>query len=90
VRTQPSFDGVGDVDLLVEGWVVIECDGYEYHSGRAEFAKDRRRDRILHAGGLVVLRFTYVDIVTDPGCVVRAVRAVLAARAAGGLLRPVG
>jgi very-short-patch-repair endonuclease len=83
VRTQPRFAGVGDVDLLVEGLVVVECDGYEFHQGRREFGNDRRRDRVLHAGGLVVLRFTYQDIVDDPSCVVRAVEAVLAARPAG-------
>lgn len=84
VRTQPSFAGVGDVDLLVEGRVIVECDGYEFHSSRAAFRKDRRRDRVLHAYGYVVLRFTYEDIVDDPGCVVRAVRRVLAAQVAHG------
>lgn len=83
VRTQPRFDGVGDVDLLVEGLVVVECDGYEYHRERREFRNDRRRDRVLHAGGLVVLRFTYEDIIDDPTCVVRAVEAALRTRPAG-------
>ncbi|MGC5167051.1 endonuclease domain-containing protein [Luteimicrobium sp. DT211] len=83
VRTQARFEDVGDVDLLVEGLVVVECDGYEYHKDRVTFRNDRRRDRILHAGGLVVLRFTYEDIVDDPTCVVRAVRAALATRPPG-------
>jgi len=83
VRTQARFSGVGDVDLLVEGLVVVECDGYEFHQGRREFLDDRRRDRVLQAGGLVVLRFGYPDIVDDPSCVVRAVEAALATRLAG-------
>lgn len=88
LRTQVAFDGVGRVDLLVEEVVVVECDGFAYHSGRAEYRDDRRRDRVLHAGGLVVLRFTFEEVVRDPGCVVRAVRAVLAERVRSGAAAP--
>lgn len=70
---------VGFVDLLVEGRVVVELDGFAYHSGRREFAADRRRDRTLVARGFVVLRFTYADVVGDPATVVRAVRVALSA-----------
>lgn len=73
---------VGFVDLLVEGRVVVELDGFAYHSGRREFAADRRRDRELVARGFLVLRFTYGDVVGDPQVVVRAVRAGLSSRAA--------
>lgn len=69
---------VGFVDLLVEGRVVVELDGFAYHSGRREFAADRRRDRELVARGFVVVRFTYADVVGDPAGLVRAVRAALA------------
>ncbi|GMA25147.1 hypothetical protein GCM10025864_29060 [Luteimicrobium album] len=80
VRTQAKFRGVGRVDLLVDGRVVVELDGYEFHSSRWAFRNDRYRDRALHAGGLVVLRFTYGDVMDDPDCVVRAVRAVFVGR----------
>jgi very-short-patch-repair endonuclease len=69
---------VGFVDLLVDGRVVVELDGFAYHSGRKEFAADRRRDRELVARGFLVLRFTYADAVDDPTRVVDAVRAALA------------
>lgn len=68
--------GVGTVDLLVEGWVVVELDGFAYHSGRREYREDRRRDRELAARGMVVLRFAFEDVRRD--ALVRAVRAVLA------------
>lgn len=83
VETGVPITDVGFVDLLVEGRVVVELDGFAYHAGRREFAADRRRDRELVARGFVVLRFTYADVVGDPECVVRAVRAALSAVAAG-------
>ncbi|WP_258369257.1 DUF559 domain-containing protein [Georgenia satyanarayanai] len=72
--------GVGEVDLVVAGKVVVECDGFSYHSGRHEYREDRRRDRALAALGYVTLRFTWEDIMNDPGVVVAAVRAVLERR----------
>lgn len=69
--------GVGEVDLLVEDWVVVECDGFAYHSGRREYREDRRRDRVLSARGYVVLRFTWEEIMRDPEIVAVAVRSVL-------------
>ncbi|NCT92335.1 type IV toxin-antitoxin system AbiEi family antitoxin domain-containing protein [Cellulomonas sp. APG4] len=63
VRPQAMIDGVGFVDMLVDGVVVVEVDGYAYHSGRREFGEDRRRDRTAQLQGLPVLRFTYADAV---------------------------
>lgn len=71
------MEGVGEVDLLVEGLAVVECDGFAYHSGRKEYRQDRRRDRALAARGYVVLRFTWEEIMDDAGVVVGAVRQVL-------------
>ena len=79
VEVDVPITRVGFVDLLVEGRVVVELDGFAYHSGQREFAADRRRDRELVARGFVVLRFTYADVVGDPAGVVRAVRAALSA-----------
>lgn len=82
-----KIPGVGWVDLLVEGRIVVELDGFAYHSGRAEYREDRRRDRELARQGYVVLRFTFEDIMRDPGIVVRAVLAVLAGRGTRPVLR---
>jgi len=73
-----KISGVGWVDLLVEGRIVVELDGFAYHSGRVEYREDRRRDRELVRQGYLVLRFTFEDVMRDPEIVVRAVLAVLA------------
>ncbi|TNC17579.1 DUF559 domain-containing protein [Georgenia sp. 311] len=79
LRVDPAVTiaGVGEVDLVVEGHVVVECDGFAYHSGRVEYREDRRRDRVLIAKGYLPLRFTYEDVMTDSATVVRAVLEVL-------------
>ncbi|WP_413451472.1 DUF559 domain-containing protein [Georgenia phoenicis] len=79
VVSAPSIAGVGEVDLVVEDIVVIECDGFAYHSGWREYREDRRRDRALVALGYRVLRFTWEDIMANPAIVVTAALAALAA-----------
>ncbi|MDU0347814.1 endonuclease domain-containing protein [Actinomyces sp. MRS3W] len=54
--------GVGEVDLLVAGWLVLELDGYTYHEDEFQFARDRRRDRELVRQGYRVVRFTRKDV----------------------------
>ncbi|WP_051275032.1 type IV toxin-antitoxin system AbiEi family antitoxin domain-containing protein [Cellulomonas sp. URHD0024] len=68
---------VGEVDLVVEGRVVVELDGFAHHSGRREFAEDRRRDRELTLQGYIVLRFTARDVLRDPDRLVATVRAAV-------------
>lgn len=80
VLANTPIDGVGFVDLLVEGRVVVECDGYAHHAGPVAFATDRRRDRILHLQGFVVLRFPAAEVLSSPDEVVAHVRAALARR----------
>ncbi len=77
VEPNVHVPGVGIVDLLVEGRVVVELDGFAHHADRRAFAEDRRRDRELVARGYLPVRFTWEDVVTGPGVVVRAVRAAL-------------
>ena len=77
VRAGVWVPRVGEVDLLVDECVVVECDGFEYHSGRREYREDRRRDRELVAQGYVVLRFTYEEIMNAPEKVIDDVRRAL-------------
>jgi very-short-patch-repair endonuclease len=60
VASQVFVDRVGWVDLMVQGWLVIELDGWAFH--REKFQDDRRRDAELTRRGFVVLRFTYGDL----------------------------
>lgn len=77
---------VGEVDLVVEGRVVVELDGFAYHGGRREFDEDRRRDRELALQGYVVLRFTARDVLRDRDRLVATVLAALGApRRANGV-----
>ncbi|WP_243106886.1 hypothetical protein [Actinomyces lilanjuaniae] len=54
--------GVGEVDIVVEGWLVLELDGYAYHASEYRFGLDRRRDRELVRRGFGVARFTGKDV----------------------------
>ena len=62
VEPQVFIAGVGRVDLLVGGWLVVEVDGFAYHSERAQYRADRLRGNGLVARGYVLLRFTYEDV----------------------------
>lgn len=46
--------------------LIVECDGYRYHSDRASFTSDRKRDRVLKSLGYDVLRFSGLEIYKDP------------------------
>lgn len=46
--------------------IAVECDGYRYHSDPSSFTHDRQRDRILHANGIRVLRFSGHEIHHNP------------------------
>jgi len=80
IEPQVGLPGVGRVDLLVDGWLVIEADGFAHHSGRAEYRLDRRRLAAQARLGLVTLRFSWEDVLGQPGGVVTTVRTVLARR----------
>lgn len=52
---------VGEVDLLVEGLIVTEVDGFAHHQARREFRNDRRRDRSAADLGFLVKRYAWED-----------------------------
>jgi very-short-patch-repair endonuclease len=45
--------------------LVVEVDGYAFHSSRAAFERDRRRDGALQAAGFHVIRLTWRQIVAE-------------------------
>jgi hypothetical protein len=69
---------VGRVDLC---WpaerLVVEADGFAFHSDRAAYRNDRRRLNELELLGWRVLRFSWEDVVGRPAAVVAAVRECL-------------
>jgi very-short-patch-repair endonuclease len=70
--------GVGTVDMVVEGRLVVETDGREYHTSDEQFELDRRRDAQLTAQGYRVLRFSYRQVLYEWSSVEHAIRAALA------------
>lgn len=83
-RTQYSIadsDGafVGRVDFAWPGVrLVVEADGFAFHSDRAAYRSDRRRTNALEQLGWRVLRFSWEDVVHAPEQVVATIRACLA------------
>jgi very-short-patch-repair endonuclease len=66
------------VDLVWEkGKVVVEVDGYAYHSNRTAFKLDRHRDYELSISGYIVLRLPHDEIMLDVALVMEKIRDVV-------------
>ena len=70
---QVSIPGVGRVDFVVGDRLVIEVDGAQFHTTRAQFEEDRRRDAELSRLGYRVLRFSYTQVADAPHVVIAAI-----------------
>lgn len=62
VELQVPIDGVGRVDLLVDGWLVVECDSERFHSDWRALKSDRRRDLAALERGFVPVRLLAEDV----------------------------
>lgn len=67
------------VDGLVGDLLVVQIDGYEFHSSSAQRAKDIAHDAELRLRGYTVLRFSYAQVVHDWPFVERTIRTAVAA-----------
>lgn len=66
------------VDFLwPESRLIVETDGYAYHSSRAAFERDRERDQQLTLAGYTVIRVTYHQVTRTPNEVARRIRHLL-------------
>ena len=61
--------------------IVVEADSFEWHGDRVALRRDCRRYDLLVAGGWVVLRFAWEDVMFDPSFVVTILEAVVAKQA---------
>ena len=68
------------MDLVVDGWLVIECDSKEFHETWEQQLKDRHRDLALAARGYATLRLTAGQIMYRDEEVLAAVKGLLATR----------
>jgi len=65
-RQQVAFSGVGYVDFLVAGRLVVEVDGYEFHSSKEQFEADRGRDAVILGRGYPTLRLPARVVLEQP------------------------
>lgn len=70
---QVQFDGIGWVDLVVDGCVVVETDGRKGHDDPEGEARDYARDAALARRGYTVLRFNYAQVMFEPRVVLAAI-----------------
>ncbi len=76
--------GGHEVDFLWrEQRLVVEVDGYAFHSSRHSFERDRRRDRALQAQGYRVLRITWRELTHEPEALIAELAVALLRRPAG-------
>jgi very-short-patch-repair endonuclease len=77
---QVVIPGVGRVDFLVDGWLIVECDSEAHHASWAAQKSDRRRDLAAAQLGLVTIRVIAEDILWHSDEVRAALAGLLAAR----------
>lgn len=78
VRTQVYLEGIGYVDFLLHGCLIVEIDGVGFHLNKPQFKKDIRRNNVGAAGGYRVLRYLYEDVVHHPERMLEQIRLALA------------
>jgi very-short-patch-repair endonuclease len=68
-----------EVDFLWRAQrLVVEVDGFQFHSSRSAFERDRARDAELHAHGFRVMRLTWRRIAEEPEATVALLAQALA------------
>ena len=87
IRAEPQVwvDADTRVDLLIDGWLVIECVSVDFHSSPAAYKADRARILHIMALGYVVVEATYSQILFDWTSVSTAVTVALGRHAGARL-----
>ncbi|MFK4761615.1 DUF559 domain-containing protein [Microbacterium sp. ZW T5_45] len=78
MRSQVDIRGVGRVDFVIDGRLILEADGEANHRSSSHRHRDRMRDAAASVQGFETLRFDYAQIVYDWPLVQRAILAALA------------
>lgn len=79
-RTQVQLPGIGRVDFLLEGFLIVEIDGSSHLEAR-QVQKDRGRNNASTLTGYAVLRYGYQEVVYRQEKVLEEVWQVLRGRA---------
>lgn len=78
-ETQVPIPGVGRVDMVVEGCVIVEADSRTWHDGWEAHSRDRSRDREAAIRQYPSYRALKDDILYHPEKVIAAISGLLAA-----------
>jgi very-short-patch-repair endonuclease len=78
VESQVEITGVGRVDLVIDGWLVIEADGSGWHDDHEAIERDRERNGALVLRGYRWHRFGYPQVMGDLAGCIAVIRALLA------------
>lgn len=77
-RRQVVIDGVGRVDILIDGWLIVEINGYQFHSSRSAWRNDMARLNAAQVRGYHVLSYAPEHIWNSPEDVMAQIRGLLA------------
>lgn len=75
---QVFLPGIGRVDFLLEGFLIVEVDGFAFHSSRKDLRRDLQRNNAAALSGFASLHYMPEDIWFEPQRVLAEIRAVLA------------
>jgi very-short-patch-repair endonuclease len=74
---QARVEGVGRVDFLVNGWLIVEVNGYAFHSSREDWRKDMARLNAAQLMGYGTLSYAPEQIWNTPRQVVEEIHRML-------------
>ncbi|MCS5718507.1 endonuclease domain-containing protein [Herbiconiux sp. CPCC 205763] len=77
-RTQVTITGAGIVDNLIGDRLVLELDGWEWHSKKEDFERDRMKDLVLHSLDFRVVRLSYEQVTLGWQAAFEVVRSLVA------------
>jgi len=83
-EAQVFLAGIGRVDFLLAGFLIVEVDGFAFHSGREALRRDLGRNNASTLNGFAVLRYMPEHLWFEPERVVAEIRAALAVNRRGG------
>jgi very-short-patch-repair endonuclease len=78
-EAQVLLPGIGRVDFLLAGFLIVEIDGFAFHSKRGDMLRDRHRNNTSTVQGFAVLRYMPEHIWFNPEKVLAEINAVLMA-----------
>jgi very-short-patch-repair endonuclease len=78
IDVQRVIPTVGRVDLVLDGWLIVECDSRAFHEGWAAQLRDRRRDLAASAVGYTTIRPVAEDIFAHPESLMATLKETIA------------